>query len=577
MANSIQSDSFAETCRRARFARHRAFGAPEDARRARAGASMSQPAVPAESVQESAANLLMLGTWAKEGEGEGEEPGDATAPDPGTPAPVAAAATSTDEAAAAPAAPAPTMTPSGGMPNPTLALSPGVMFMPANAGLFRVVQVGGMGGVPQMMALSQVPQPLLAQKVGKSNASPAAVAAGAVAQATTAATAEATTPVAANAAATAAPTAASAVTTVAATATAAPAAAPAPVLHQTPPAPPSLPPMPQMIQMPPGGWPGVPMLLAPANGMGGAGGMIQLPPGAQLPPGIMMAPVPGMSPMAADDAGGPMRRRATSGKQGWTREEDQHILHQVQTSGQKWSVIAAMLPGRTDDAVRNRYLRLQKKRQRGRYNRDTSAQPNSLGLQDLNDCASVKKGDMWAAEEDQRIVEGVMRFGQKWQQISELLPGRSANAVRNRYLRCEGTSAYDPATAGPAAMLSSLGGVSRPPVTATIQQPNPEAAGASEGAPTPSAEATAVAATGGAAETGVVAATVEGYDGNGNGGAGVPATPLGSAGDDVDLLAGAAGPVSDPALVRGLRRWFDWSGKAPSAELDARLSLKVVP
>ena len=30
--------------------------------------------------------------------------------------------------------------------------------------------------------------------------------------------------------------------------------------------------------------------------------------------------------------------------------------------GPKWSKIAAVLPGRTDDAVRNRYLRLQRKK-----------------------------------------------------------------------------------------------------------------------------------------------------------------------------------------------------------------------
>ena len=45
----------------------------------------------------------------------------------------------------------------------------------------------------------------------------------------------------------------------------------------------------------------------------------------------------------------------------------------------------------------------------------------------------------------------------------------------------------------------------------------------------------------------------------------------------LDSLAGAAGHVGDPALVRGLRRWFDWSGKASSAELDARLSSEAVP
>ena len=107
------------------------------------------------------------------------------------------------------------------------------------------------------------------------------------------------------------------------------------------------------------------------------------------------------------------------GKQGWTREEDQQILHHVQMTGQKWSAIAEALPGRTDDAVRNRYLRLMKKATRKGVGQD------GLTSAHLADCASVKNGDMWTAEEDATIMDGVMRIGQKWQQISELLPGRS--------------------------------------------------------------------------------------------------------------------------------------------------------
>ena len=51
----------------------------------------------------------------------------------------------------------------------------------------------------------------------------------------------------------------------------------------------------------------------------------------------------------------------------------------------------------------------------------------------------AKKGDMWTAEEDAQIMDGVTRFGQKWQLISANVPGRSANAVRNRFLRCTTT------------------------------------------------------------------------------------------------------------------------------------------
>ena len=44
------------------------------------------------------------------------------------------------------------------------------------------------------------------------------------------------------------------------------------------------------------------------------------------------------------------------------REEDEAIGRLVQENGLKWRRIAMELPGRTDDAVRNRYLLLQKKK-----------------------------------------------------------------------------------------------------------------------------------------------------------------------------------------------------------------------
>ena len=430
---------------------------------------------PAESVQESAANLLNLATWANEGE-DGKPPGlPASATDTVTTG--SAGAQNSNQAAVAAHVPAQTVGPGGA----TIAWSP--VIIPPSSGLFRMVQVGGVAGVPQMMALSHVPQPVLAQKVGKAKGTAVE---GAPSASASPIDAGGPTP----------------------TTAASPSSTPAPAAAITPAGPPSLPPMAQMIQMPGGGF-GMPMLLA--NGVGAAG-LIQLPPGAQLPPGGAYVPMPtlpggpgagaalmhavtptGLHGVAGgDDGSGPIRRRVTSGKQGWTREEDQHILHHVQVSGQKWSVIAAMLPGRTDDAVRNRYLRLQKKRMRGRYNRTEGSAPGNapctLTTADLADCASVKKGDMWAAEEDQRIMEGVARFGQKWQQISELLPGRSANAVRNRYLRCEGTGAFEQVASVPAAALAALGAMQRPPVTATIQPPpeplstEPESASVAESA-----------------------------------------------------------------------------------------------
>ena len=44
----------------------------------------------------------------------------------------------------------------------------------------------------------------------------------------------------------------------------------------------------------------------------------------------------------------------------WTVEEDLLILQLVERYGRKWSKIAACLPGRTDNGVRNRWNRMEK-------------------------------------------------------------------------------------------------------------------------------------------------------------------------------------------------------------------------
>ena len=127
------------------------------------------------------------------------------------------------------------------------------------------------------------------------------------------------------------------------------------------------------------------------------------------------------------------------GKQGWTHEEDELIVSMVQANGTRWRQIAARLPGRSDDAVRNRHLRLEgiKRKMSGGALSGAAGSSGKVFVtsEDLKAIEVAKGGDMWSPEEDDIISAGVNMHGRKWQLIAQQLPGRSPNAVRNRYDR----------------------------------------------------------------------------------------------------------------------------------------------
>ena len=65
----------------------------------------------------------------------------------------------------------------------------------------------------------------------------------------------------------------------------------------------------------------------------------------------------------SDDGEGSLEPSEREGRKDvpmWTVEEDLLILKLVETHGKKWSKIAAHLPGRTDNGVRNRWNRMEK-------------------------------------------------------------------------------------------------------------------------------------------------------------------------------------------------------------------------
>jgi hypothetical protein len=67
----------------------------------------------------------------------------------------------------------------------------------------------------------------------------------------------------------------------------------------------------------------------------------------------------------------------------WTEADDQLLMSKVQELGQKWSTITQLFPGRTDIGVKNRYISLTGRGNKG-WDKGRQSGPGAPGLDDPN-------------------------------------------------------------------------------------------------------------------------------------------------------------------------------------------------
>ena len=103
----------------------------------------------------------------------------------------------------------------------------------------------------------------------------------------------------------------------------------------------------------------------------------------------------------------PQEHVGNTKKQKWTPEEDEQLLESVKKHGtSNWPLIASALTGRTGKQCRERWL--------------NQLKPDLLR-------------DNWTTQEDHILVQQQRIFGNSWSKIAVMLPGRSANAIKNRW------------------------------------------------------------------------------------------------------------------------------------------------
>jgi hypothetical protein len=99
----------------------------------------------------------------------------------------------------------------------------------------------------------------------------------------------------------------------------------------------------------------------------------------------------------------------------WTAQEEARLVDAVQKRGKDWVAVAALVPGRTN------------------------AQCSYIWVTYLDptiDQATARQKGAWTPGEDAKLTEAVTEHGNNWVQVATMVPGRTNHQCRHRWAKC---------------------------------------------------------------------------------------------------------------------------------------------
>lgn len=98
----------------------------------------------------------------------------------------------------------------------------------------------------------------------------------------------------------------------------------------------------------------------------------------------------------------------------WTNQEDMMLMSLVQSHGQIWDRIVVYFPKRQPRDLCCRYQQI-------------------CSMMVPNQNRQYANASQWTYDDDERLFDAVVKYGQQWPYIATMVPGKDEAAVRHRW------------------------------------------------------------------------------------------------------------------------------------------------